>query len=81
MKDSTVANRGHYKDCGVDKCSVYKIQKNKDGCYPVKHAKIPDEDNASKETNKDLGDATYNDVNDELVRNGFPYHKCKVTTH
>ena len=74
MKDSAGVNRGgHCKDCGVDECSDYKIQKSTDvcrycRCYPVKHAKDPAEDNANKKQNKDLEGATYNNVNDELVR-------------
>ena len=67
MKDSAGVNRGHCTDCRVDECSDYKIQKNTDvcrycGCYPVKHAKIPEKIMQEKKQNKYLGGATYNDL-------------------
>ena len=74
MKDSAGVNRGHCKDCGVDKCSDYKIQKKKmfadivDTIQLSMHAKIPEKIIQAKKQNNDLGDAIYNDVNDELER-------------
>ena len=46
------------------------------------HVKIPEKIMQAKKQNKDLGGATYNDVNDELVRyslNSIYFHRKSST--